>query len=138
MSEARLRTSQATLDQARRDLMIAAAVAAAAMVGAALFAPRDVLFGVALGALVALANLSVLARIGVQLLDGDSPKPIAALKAAVKMLALMGVVIVVLLTRPNLALGLCLGLALPAAAGLVLALRGPWLALLRGVQPRSE
>jgi len=125
MSDSRTST-EANLDRARRDLMISAGVAAAAMLGAALFASTDVFWGVALGALIALANLAVLARIGVQLLGSDQPKPTVAIRAAVKVLALMGLVIVVLLTRPQLAFGLCLGLALPALAGLVLALRGSW------------
>lgn len=137
MSEQSPKT-EAALERARRDLMIAAAIALVAMVGAALFASRDVLWGVAVGALIALANLSVLARIGAQLLGGEQPGSIAALKAVAKVLALMAVVVVVLLTKPSLALGLCVGLALPAAAGLVLALRGPWLALRRGATTRGD
>lgn len=115
---------QRAIDQAQRDLMIAAAVAAALMLGTALFAPAEHLWGVALGAMIAIANLSALSRISAQLLGQENPPASVAVKAVLKVLALMAVVVAVLLTRPQLALGLCIGIALPALAGIILLLRG--------------
>lgn len=117
-------TREASLESARRDLMIAGGVAVVVMLGAALFAPQQHLWGVALGALLSLVNLAVLARIGVELLGNDEPKIGAVLKAVAKVLALGVVVIAVLYTRPHLALGLCIGLALPALAGVLLVVKG--------------
>jgi hypothetical protein len=112
----------AELERARRDLLIAGGVAAAVMIAAALFAPAQHLWGVALGAFISLANLSALARIGASLLGGGEVAPIVAIKAVAKLFLLMIVVIAVLYTRPHLAFGLCIGLALPAVAGILLAL----------------
>lgn len=119
--------------KARSDLLIAAAVAALVMVGAALFAPSRHLWGVVLGTLLALANLSALARLAAQFLSGEDEgvAMAAGLKTVFKVLALMGVVVAVLLTRPEYALGMSVGLALPAVAGLLLVLRAPeWRSLI--------
>ena len=114
---------QEQFKRGRRDLMVAGVVAAVAMIGVALLAPPQHLWGVAVGAMIALANLSVLMRIGAELMGGRTPSPMVAVKAAGKVIALGVVVIAVLYTRPHLALGLCIGLALPAVAGVILAIR---------------
>lgn len=124
MSDSSIEQREAALEKARRDLMVAGVVAAAVMIGAALFAPSHHLWGVSLGALIALANLSVLGRIGAELLGGEQTTPTVALRAVAKVLGLMAVVVAVLYSRPHLAFGLCIGLALPAVAGLFIALRG--------------
>ena len=125
--------------KARQDLLIAAGVAAVVMVGAALFAPAKHMWGVLLGALLAIANLGALARLGEQFLSaGDEGVALAAgIKTVLKVLALMGIVVAVLLTRPQYALGLSVGLALPAVAGLLLVLRAPEWRSLMGLQ-RSD
>ena len=117
-------TTTGPFDRARRDLLIASAVAALLMIGVALFAPVQHLWGVIVGCLLAIANLSALAQLTARLLGDDELPAAAAIKTVLKVLALMAVVVGVLLTRPQYALGLCLGLALPAVAGLVLILRG--------------
>ncbi|MFH1810887.1 MAG: hypothetical protein ABIJ09_19255 [Pseudomonadota bacterium] len=125
MSDVTTQTQRdAVFDGARRDLLVASAIAATLMIGTALFASQDLLWGVALGALLAIANLSALARLTAEMLTAESGGGWSALKAAFKVLALMFVVVAVLWTRPQHALGLCLGLALPALAGIVVVLRG--------------
>lgn len=112
------------MEQSRRDLMIAAGFAASGMFVLAFFVSEEHLWGVGLGVLIALANLSILARISAEMLSGNERIQIGgAIKVALKVLVLMGVVISVLFTRPHLAFGLCLGLALPAVAGVVLVFR---------------
>ena len=115
---------QEQFGKARQDIMVAAAIAAVLMIGAALFAPIEHLWGVVLGTLLAIANLSALARLVALMLENEGPSSGAALKVVAKMFVLMFVVIAVLFTRPQYALGLSLGLALPAVAGLIIALRG--------------
>ena len=119
--------------KARHDLLIAAVVAAVVMIGAALFAPARHLWGVVLGTMLALANLSALGRLGVQFLsaEGEGVALGAGIKTILKVLGLMGIVVAVLVTRPEYALGLSVGLALPAVAGLLLLLRAPeWRSLI--------
>ncbi len=125
--------SDAIFAKARHDLIIAALVAALLMIGAGLFAPAQHLWGVVIGSLLALANLSALGHLAVQFLSGEDTgvAMAAGLKTVFKVLALMGVVVAVLITRPQYALGLSVGLALPAVAGLLLVLRAPeWRSLI--------
>jgi hypothetical protein len=125
MSTAQAQQRDDVFASARRDLLVASGIAAAIMIGTALLAPRDLLWGVVLGALLAIANLSALARLSAELLTADGGGAgFTAFKTVLKVLALMVVVVAVLLTRPEHALGLCLGLALPALAGIVIVLRG--------------
>jgi hypothetical protein len=108
---------------ARRDLLIASSIAAVLMIAVGLLFPARYLWGVAIGALLALLNLSAMMRLGAQLLSGTRPGPRFVAMALLKVLALFAVVVAVLYTRPQYALGLCIGLALPALAGVLLAMR---------------
>ncbi|MBN2360156.1 MAG: hypothetical protein JXR83_11960 [Deltaproteobacteria bacterium] len=114
---------ETALQGARRDLLIASAIAALLMIAVGLLFPAQHLWGVAIGALLALLNLSAIARLCAQVLSGSQPGARLVALALLKVLALFAVVVAVLYTRPQYALGLCIGFAMPALAGLVLAIR---------------
>jgi len=124
MSDGQNSKTETALLDARRDLLIASGVAALLMIGVGLLFPPQHLWGVAIGALLALVNLSAVARLGAHVLSGVEPGSRLVVMALLKMLALFAVVVAVLYSRPQYALGLCIGFALPAVAGLVLVLRG--------------
>ena len=124
MSEPPTTRSEAALLGARRDLLIASGVAALLMIAVGLLFPPQHLWGVAVGAALALLNLSALAQLSGQILSGGQPGSRLVVMSLLKMLALFAVVIAVLYSRPQYALGLCIGFALPAVAGLVLVVRG--------------
>lgn len=124
MSDRQNSKSESALGDARRDLLIASGVAAVLMIAVGLLFPAQHLWGVAVGAALALLNLSALARLAGQILSGVQPGSGLVVMALLKVLVLFAVVIAVIYSRPQYALGLCIGFALPAVAGLVLLVRG--------------